>query len=1332
MEITSRQFQKKRLTKVINLAGPRYEKEVNVSVTVRTAFHSLIKSKQFTDSITDAIYKFSEAGQYIGNEPFYGVGNRYYESIQRLKLNIINRLRSINTASPDKGIRISSVVDKIKQLQIDIDELIKLLEDTDSEKKIVLPKDSHQSVRGEVNNLYELIHATYDVKALLEGHDFSTFLKKSFLLKGEAGIGKTHLLCDFANEAYSFGHPTYVFLGEEFVGTTDPLRRICTILDDNDALNKIDKEAQKRNKRAIILIDAVNEAQIKVNWDILQGLAKYKHLTFVISIRSGYEDAILSRKIQNSIYTVTHSGINANNLANIESFFSHFKVPMPDVPLISHEFNNPLFVKIFCRTYERKKTVRGDVGSTTLFEDYVKKQSNQVKRAAHLPNDTRLWNIIIKPFAEWMGRNATSRILSKKAHEIVETALPGKSIAVLQEMERHWLLTKVPHYTKGGKVKGYEYRFPYQRFSDHLIVRYLLNHHLKRGGSPKDYFAKNTPLGRILSPNYSYYLRSGLIEAMAIQIPERLKGTELIDVAPVKFKGTSIAERSFLNSLLWRDLEMENGNWKYFDKPKIIKYVNFYARGNATSNGFDAVLITVLSTAGIANHPLDADILHAFLNKRTMPRRDEFWIPFLYYQYGEDGSVIDRYLNWTASRLVRKLKSKQVILQTGIVLSWFLASSHRELRDRATKSLVNLLDGKYLVIRDLLKKFDNIDDLYILERLYAVAYGCALRETQPAKLKTLAQYIYDVEFSANSPKINILLRDYARGVVELYHRYDSDVTFNKKNYQPPYSSTFPERIITEKAVDKKYPHSQDDDKSYSSISFSVRAKVGDFGRYVIESNLHSFTNIRLDGTAPESEKDRCDTILKSLNSGQKELVDIIRGDPLSQILSIRIVSSPLKKMRWPSKKDDGAKTKDNWLKLKKTLALNKDDEKILKKYLKGDHLQDNSMFDALRGSRWIFDRAVKFGWDPALHGRFDRNVSRNNYDRHKHKIERIGKKYQWLALYEFMAKVADNFQMLEREGGKYNGSWQMHLRNIDPTHTLTEAGAHKGGKVWWQRIDYDNWRLDMSEKDWLQLDDIPDLTSLIATKDTNGKSWLNLTTHYSNKQRLDHIPEEKQYNFRRREMWLMLKSYVIKKKDLKLFMEWVADKNFEGRWMPESHEFYTAFYREFPNQPAFMDQYSEYYGRTDWHNKSDKLPLDVMVTDDEFAQEGGGYDHSLNEGFRIMLPARKIYVDMDLRSSSIEGQYKNSRNEVVFLDPHVKCDGRDALLASAAHFAEYLDNNDYAVVWTILGEKQVLDGGLGRDENWPGRYEFSGAYYLDTNTLKPVGGLHTKIYKTRD
>ena len=51
----------------------------------------------------------------------------------------------------------------------------------------------------------------------------------------------------------------------------------------------------------------------------------------------------------------------------------------------------------------------------------------------------------------------------------------------------------------------------------------------------------------------------------------------------------------------------------------------------------------------------------------------------------------------------------------------------------------------------------------------------------------------------------------------------------------------------------------------------------------------------------------------------------------------------------------------------------------------------------------------KYGYDVEKHGEFDHHASEG--DRHKHTRERIGKKYQWLALYEVLARVADNALM---------------------------------------------------------------------------------------------------------------------------------------------------------------------------------------------------------------------------------------------------------------------------------------------------------------------------------
>src|SRR5699024_12833299 len=53
------------------------------------------------------------------------------------------------------------------------------------------------------------------------------------------------------------------------------------------------------------------------------------------------------------------------------------------------------------------------------------------------------------------------------------------------------------------------------------------------------------------------------------------------------------------------------------------------------------------------------------------------------------------------------------------------------------------------------------------------------------------------------------------------------------------------------------------------------------------------------------------------------------------------------------------------------------------------------------------------GYDVDLHGEYDLNIS--HHDRHSNGIERIGKKYQWIAFHELMAKLADNFQKYEEK-----------------------------------------------------------------------------------------------------------------------------------------------------------------------------------------------------------------------------------------------------------------------------------------------------------------------------
>ncbi len=104
---------------------------------------------------------------------------------------------------------------------------------------------------------------------------------------------------------------------------------------------------------------------------------------------------------------------------------------------------------------------------------------------------------------------------------------------------------------------------------------------------------------------------------------------------------------------------------------------------------------------------------------------------------------------------------------SGTALAWLLTTSHRYLRDGATKALVNLLTERIHVLEQIIHKFLDVNDPYVLERLLAVAYGCVMRSMDNNAIGELAQNIYEWIFKNGEPPPHILLRDYARGVIEL-------------------------------------------------------------------------------------------------------------------------------------------------------------------------------------------------------------------------------------------------------------------------------------------------------------------------------------------------------------------------------------------------------------------------------------------------------------------------------------------------------------------------------------------------------------------------------------
>jgi hypothetical protein len=97
---------------------------------------------------------------------------------------------------------------------------------------------------------------------------------------------------------------------------------------------------------------------------------------------------------------------------------------------------------------------------------------------------------------------------------------------------------------------------------------------------------------------------------------------------------------------------------------------------------------------------------------------------------------------------------------------------------------------------------------------------------------------------------------------------------------------------------------------------------------------------------------------------------------------------------------------------------------------------------------------------------------------------------------------------------------------------------------------------------------------------------------------------------------------------------------------------------------------------------------------------------------------------MGLRWNGVEGCFFDKVGQLTATDPSVREPGPGALLIRRRELLEFLETHEYAVVWTVLGERRLIGGDIGPN-NWKGITVVSGAYRVVEG--KVVGNLSPKF-----
>lgn len=1159
----------------------------------------------------------------------------------------------------------------------------------------------------------------------------------ALLLVGYAGTGKTHLLCDMAKGRLASSMPTAVLLGQHF-RNGEPWSQMVTVLGltcgRDEFLGALNAAGEANGCRALLCIDALNESEGKSFWSghlpaMLTAVSRYPWLGLVVSVRSSYESLIVTEGLVPArLVRAEHTGFADHEMEATRAFFDHYGIERPSVPLLTPEFQNPLFLKLFCRgllAAGQTRIPKGLEGVTTVFAFFLDNINTKLARPEELDFNPKRQLVMeaTRALVRALADRSEDWLPDIEAEDIVNELLPQRSYenSLYRRLVTEGVLAEDRYLVRAEREEGYRnvegVRFAYERLSDHLKARYLLDEHLD-ARDPSSAFVSDMPLGRLVADESVAYANMGLVEALSIQLPERI-AMELGEAAPHCADFQPVRE-AFVESIIWR-------------KPTAILHSTLdHARGHALrdQDTRDAFTDAVLTVATSPDHPFNADFLHGVLMRRALPERDACWSIYLHERFsGYGSSPVERLVDWAWHAPDKSSLSDQSARLTATALCWFLTTSNRTLRDQATKALVELLTPRLGVIMALVDQFSSVDDPYVSERLYAVAYGCAMRSRNRAGLQALAQAVYDAVFRGGDPPPNILLRDYARGVIEVALNHGMQIDGAAESIRPPYRSTWPEDIISDEQVEalKRSPVDGRDQAYGLSSIFDSLGRHGDFARYVIGTNHWRFDWLprRLNEPKLPSRKQLYDEFVASLTERQRTAFDewvalrqLARGsspewlEHLREETSFDYSEEQLKELA-----EYALSAFMRTIRRRKTELFH---DHVMP-YLENPNRKDD-WFDLSLIQRWIVGRVFDLGWTAERFGVFDSCAKRNNDGRMSHSAERIGKKYQWIAYYEILARAADNFvfrgdSWVEEREGKYVSPAQLSERNIDPSITEVSTPADRWNstqRTWWTPVDVDMWHPENPDATWLPtMASVPDIRALLDVSGPDGERWIVLDGFYMWREPANE-DEEGSEGLQGREVRYWLTSYLVPEDHLEQWVRWGERTKLADQHFSEPLKLLHIFAGEIPWAPAYKHLHPDAASPVDEYGFDSRYPSSMYLTTQEYNWERG-YDNSIEESISFNMPSAYLMQEIPLRWNG-QGRYSTTEDELAAIDPSVLEPGPSVLLLNRAHLLRFLAREKLALVWIVTGEKNAYGKGgprANREEAWLGRTHMTGLFTLD-------------------
>ena len=592
---------------------------------------------------------------------------------------------------------------------------------------------------------------------------------------GKAGYGKTNLACAVCSNALAQGIPSLLILASDIRVESDLYNWITDSLhteyDLISLLGLIDNLGFLKQKKIPVVIDGLNEKYPDASYwrsqleYLLRDVEKFRNILLITTSRESYTEEIFDKptykEVSNNYYL---EGFIQNDLSiAINKYFSKYKITINNDDYDKSIFQHPLLLKIFCTVHKGKTFTFSPTNIYETMESYYVHLINKIvesfpgqKSIICKVIEDRIDNFCLKLLDENSKqinyKNDFFNIFdpdfspSNQPKILISDKILDEGMFIKREMRNNKEYVEFTHDFIGGYTLAKAIALSTddtQEITDKLLDQTVMANviNFKTGDFQH-------PLSEDILKNLIYFFK-------------QKTGGQLYDL--LKFDSVLKLSLSML--------EVSDPSEK--EQQGLIEELLSSENKDLTITFFEEAVSKITDK----NDYCYVDILFGLISELSAKEIDLYWSETI-------RKNSDKILNYLNTFLNTDLKYNDINHEIFLFLPCLFSSTHRLIRDAATKLLVKLGEYALEIIFDIYKKFEYVSDLYIHERLMAALCGIILRKGGAYKTISLkiAKYL-EKKYFKECATTHLLILDYADTIL---HYASSFHGYNRKHSIDPH------------------------------------------------------------------------------------------------------------------------------------------------------------------------------------------------------------------------------------------------------------------------------------------------------------------------------------------------------------------------------------------------------------------------------------------------------------------------------------------------------------------------------------------------------------------